>query len=119
MVAIHPLRLRPPNPRLHWPGNVRELENAIEHAIVLGTGDEIVAEDLPDTLLESQPLQPEGNSYHDKINHLKKQMIVDAVRQAKGNYTEAARTLGVHPNYLHRLIRNLDIKAELRREAEN
>src|SRR6202041_738234 len=37
-----------------WPGNVRELENAIEHAIVLGLTDEILAEDLPDTLLEEQ-----------------------------------------------------------------
>lgn len=29
------------------------------------------------------------------------------------NYTEAAQLLGLHPNYLYRLIRNLDIKAEL------
>jgi len=40
-------------------------------------------------------------------------LIIDAVAQTKGNYTEAAKLLGLHPNYLHRLIRNLDIKAEL------
>ncbi|HYK22067.1 MAG TPA: sigma 54-interacting transcriptional regulator, partial [Pyrinomonadaceae bacterium] len=31
-----------------WPGNVRELENAIERAVVLGTTDLILAEDLPE-----------------------------------------------------------------------
>ena len=37
-----------------WPGNVRELENAIEHAMVLGLTDEIVPDDLPAALLETQ-----------------------------------------------------------------
>ncbi len=99
-----------------WPGNVRELENAIEHAIVLGTGDEIVADDLPEVLLEAQPPETSTGKYHDQINDLKKRMIADAVKQTRGNYTEAAKVLGVHPNYLHRLIRNLDIKSELKRE---
>ena len=98
-----------------WPGNVRELENALEHAIVLGTGDEIVPDDLPEALLEIQPAEDSGAKYHDQINRLKKRMILDAVKQCKGNYTEAAKHLGVHPNYLHRLIRNLDIKSDLRR----
>ena len=102
-----------------WPGNVRELENAIEHAMVLGIGDEIVPEDLPEALLEVSLSEEEGGrTYHDKINQLKKKMILDAVKQHKGNYTEAARTLGVHPNYLHRLIRNLEIKSELRGDGE-
>ncbi|MGC2108632.1 MAG: sigma 54-interacting transcriptional regulator [Candidatus Korobacteraceae bacterium] len=99
-----------------WPGNVRELENAIEHAIVLGLGDEIVPDDLPEALLEVRPTEKSSAQYHDRLNHLKKQMIADAVRQTKGNYTEAAKQLGVHPNYLHRLIRNLNIKGELKRE---
>jgi transcriptional regulator with GAF, ATPase, and Fis domain len=101
-----------------WPGNVRELENAMEHALVLGLSDEILVEDLPEPLLERQPGQPDGLKYHDRVNQLKKQMIMDAVTQTKGNYTEAARLLGLHPNYLHRLIRNLDLKSELKRESE-
>jgi len=40
------------------------------------------------------------------------------VKLNKGNYTEAARALGVHPNYLHRLIRNLEIKGEIRGDSE-
>jgi DNA-binding NtrC family response regulator len=51
---------------------------------------------------------------------LKKQLILDAVEQTRGNYIEAAGILGVHPNYLHRLIRNLGLKDaihELLREA--
>jgi len=34
--------------------------------------------------------------------------------QAKGSYTEAARLLGVHPNYLHRLIRNLNLREQVK-----
>ena len=41
----------------------------------------------------------------------KKDLILKAVRETGGNYTEAARLLGIHPNYLHRLIRNLNLKA--------
>jgi transcriptional regulator with GAF, ATPase, and Fis domain len=39
------------------------------------------------------------------------------VEQAGGNYTEAARLLGLHPNYLHRLIRNLNLRPALQRQA--
>ena len=101
-----------------WPGNVRELENAIEHAMVLGLSDEIVVEDLPEALLETQSVQRDSLKYHDRLNQLKKQMILDAVAQKRGNYTEAAKLLGLHPNYLHRLIRNLDLKTELKRESD-
>jgi len=97
-----------------WPGNVRELENAIEHAIVLGASDEIRPEDLPEALLERQAAKPDGTKYHAAISELKKRLIRDALAEADGSYTEAAKLLGVHPNYLHRLIRNLEMKAELR-----
>ncbi|HVI09458.1 MAG TPA: sigma 54-interacting transcriptional regulator [Candidatus Binatia bacterium] len=98
-----------------WPGNVRELENAVERALVLGSSDMILPEDLPESLLES-PSVPETTEakYHEAIKEFKKQLIRDALEQTQGNYAEAARLLGVHPNYLHRLIRNLELKESLR-----
>jgi Nif-specific regulatory protein len=94
-----------------WPGNVRELENAIERALVLSASDSVQPEDLPESILERD--LPEGIAvakYHTSVKELKKQLILDAVEEAHGNYTEAARILGVHANYLHRLIRNLGLK---------
>ena len=94
-----------------WPGNVRELENAIERALVLGSSDTLLPEDLPESLLEHAPAEEmtEGK-YHASVKELKKQLILNAVEQTQGNYVEAATILGVHPNYLHRLIRNLELK---------
>jgi transcriptional regulator with GAF, ATPase, and Fis domain len=98
-----------------WPGNVRELENAIERALVLGSSDMVLPEDLPESLLERTP-SPEMTEakYHAALKELKKQLIRDAVEQTQGSYADAARILGVHPNYLHRLIRNLELKETLR-----
>jgi Nif-specific regulatory protein len=97
-----------------WPGNVRELENAIERALVLGSSDTVLPEDLPEALLEHAPAgdMTEGK-YHASLKELKKHLIVEAVEQTRGNYVEAAGILGVHPNYLHRLIRNLGLKDSL------
>ncbi|HEX6802171.1 MAG TPA: sigma 54-interacting transcriptional regulator [Terriglobales bacterium] len=99
-----------------WPGNVRELENAIERALVMGSSDTILLEDLPESLVEQQPLSgiSEGR-YHAGVKELKKSLIMNAVEQTRGNYIEAAAVLGVHPNYLHRLIRNLGLKDDLNR----
>jgi Nif-specific regulatory protein len=98
-----------------WPGNVRELENAIERALVLGSSDTILPEDLPESLLERTP-PPEITEakYHAAVKELKKQLIRDAVERTQGSYADAARILGVHPNYLHRLIRNLEMKESLK-----
>jgi Nif-specific regulatory protein len=99
-----------------WPGNVRELENAIERAVVLGTTDRILLEDLPESVLESEPPPTApGTKYHEAVAETKKQIILSAMQQVKGSYTEAAKLLGVHPNYLHRLVRNLNLKDELKK----
>jgi len=95
-----------------WPGNVRELENAIEHAIVLGLTEEILPEDLPNGILEEQSAELTDARYLDVLNQSKKEMIANALREAKGSYPEAARLLGIHPKYLHRLARNLGLKSE-------
>src|SRR6185436_8684081 len=90
-----------------WPGNVRELQNALERAVVLGTSDHIRPEDLPESLVETnQPAHTGILRYHDAVNSVKRQLILRAIEQAGGNFTEAAKLLDLHPNYLHRLVRN-------------
>ena len=101
-----------------WPGNVRELENVIERALVLGSTDDILPEDFPENLLEQAPATGVGEAkYHAAVKDLKKRLIQSALEEARGSYTEAARILGVHPNYLHRLIRNLDLKETVKAAA--
>jgi transcriptional regulator with GAF, ATPase, and Fis domain len=97
-----------------WPGNVRELENSLERALVLSLSEVIRTEDLPEAIVEREP-GPRilKAKYHTALKELKKRLIVSAVEEAGGNYTEAARLLGVHANYLHRLIRNLGLRESL------
>jgi Nif-specific regulatory protein len=98
-----------------WPGNVRELENAIERAVVLGSAAVILPEDLPEAVLETEA--PPGGGipkYHEAVMEAKKQLIRNALEQAHGSHVEAAKLIGVHPNYLSRLIRNLHLKTAIR-----
>ena len=97
-----------------WPGNVRELENTIERAVVLGSSDFVMRDDLPDALLEAPASgEVERPRFHEAVREAKVRVIVDTFREARRNYTDTARLLGLHPNYLHRLIKNLDLKAAL------
>jgi Nif-specific regulatory protein len=93
-----------------WPGNVRELENTIERAIVLGTTEWILPEDLPEAVLETK-VTDGPSTYHEAVVQNKKQIILNALEEAKQDQIEAARSLGIHPNYLQRLIRNLNLSA--------
>jgi Nif-specific regulatory protein len=121
--------------RYDWPGNVRELENAIERAVVMCTTEFILPEDLPEEVIEadSSPsphipsAQPEAGAqtlpviigsvmnYHEGMIEAKRQLIVKAFDQAKGNHFDAAKLLGLHPNNLHRMIRNLNLKSQLKK----
>jgi DNA-binding NtrC family response regulator len=61
---------------------------------------------------------PSTAKYHDAIRGLKKQLILNALEQSGGNITEAAKFLGVHGNYLHRLMRNLDLRLALKKQTK-
>lgn len=94
-----------------WPGNVRELENAIERAVVLGSGDAIRPEDLPEDIVESGLVTATDQSnYHQALANAKRVIILKAIEQAKGNVCEAAKLLGIHNTYLYRLVRKLNLE---------
>ncbi len=78
----------------HWPGNVRELENCIERAVLLCDEGAIHSYHLPPTLQtgkESDTLP--DLSLEDSVAALEKEMIIDALKNTRGNITMAADIL--------------------------
>jgi two-component system response regulator HydG len=96
-----------------WPGNVRELENAIERAVVLGQSETLLAEDLPETVLDA-PAPQEAGALQTSVTDVKRQLILRAWEEGGGDYKVAAAKLNIHPNSLIRLIRTLGLRESLK-----
>jgi len=80
----------------HWPGNIRELENCIERAVLLSLDDVIHGHHLPPTLqtAEATGTQPTGN-LQATLDNIEREMLLDALKSARGNMARAARALGI------------------------
>src|SRR3954470_13171303 len=91
-----------------WPGNVRELRTSIEHAVVLCRGEKIAVRDLPATLRShGQTVAPPklvsaGNDL--SVKEAEKELIIRALKECKGNRTDAAKKLGMSRRTLHRKL---------------
>jgi two-component system, NtrC family, response regulator HydG len=87
-----------------WPGNVRELENAVERALVIGKGPEIVPSDFPMQL--SVPHTNGGRRLEDVAR-----AHIERVLEASGwNLTHAAETLGIDRSTLYSKIKSYGLK---------
>ena len=80
-------------------GNVRELINILQRAVTLAEGSLITAKDLS---LETEPLRTDHASIgshecnlDDYIEDVERQILENALREARYNKTEAARQLGI------------------------
>ncbi len=90
-----------------------ELENVIERAVGMGSSEILPPEDLPETILETGSIAGVNmGKYQDAILDAKRAVILKAVAQAKGNYADAAKILGVQRTYLHRVVRNLKLMGD-------
>jgi len=80
----------------HWPGNVRELENCIERAVLLSRDGVIHGHHLPPTLqtAEASGTRPQ-NTLEDALANVERELILDALKDARGNMSKAARRLGI------------------------
>jgi transcriptional regulator of acetoin/glycerol metabolism len=88
-----------------WPGNVRELKTALHHGLVLSDGGEtLLPEHLPpDLLAHATPAPIAAPELSRRL--AEKSLVEDALLQAAGNLSDAARRLGVARTTLYRLIR--------------
>ncbi len=78
----------------HWPGNVRELENCIERSVLLCEGGVIHSYHLPPSLQTGQESGTLPNlSLKDAVARLEREMIIDALKNTRGNVGQAAEIL--------------------------
>ena len=97
----------------HWPGNVRELENCIERAVILSNGEAIEAVHLPPTLqMKPQELQDRNRGKLDVlVSAFERDLITDALKDARGNQSQAARLLGTTKRIVQYKIQRYGIEA--------
>jgi transcriptional regulator with PAS, ATPase and Fis domain len=88
-----------------FPGNVRELANIIERAVIVSTGTEIEAADLPESMRVAAAVR-QRKAQRPSLAEIETEYIHEILAATKGNKTEAARILGIsRKNLYERLAR--------------
>jgi transcriptional regulator with GAF, ATPase, and Fis domain len=94
-----------------WPGNIREMRNAMERAVVMGNGNEILPEDLPISRLKGNDAgMTLGLTLEDALNRFKKEFITINLEHTAGNRSKAAKIMGIQRTYLSRLISRYNLR---------
>jgi len=91
-----------------WPGNVRELENAIERAVILAKDSLITVADLPQENISLARSAPIGK----KLKEAEKNHILNVLSETGGNYSEAARALGISRMTLYNKAREYGLSVK-------
>jgi len=95
-----------------WPGNVRELENCIERAVLLSQDEVIHAHHLPPTVRTVEHGLPAGgDTLRDALDRVERDMIIDALKAARGNMARAARDLGITERIMGLRVKKYGIDA--------
>jgi two-component system response regulator AtoC len=102
----------------NWPGNVRELRAAIEHGVVMATGQKITARDLPMNVRQAVSATLPGGITPTKafagassaldIHATERRLVMQALASTNGNITRAAQKLGISRRTLHRKINQMN-----------
>jgi DNA-binding NtrC family response regulator len=83
-----------------WPGNVRELSNAIESLVALSPPDQLDAALLPGSSPEVQRATLEH-----RLAGYERGLLVEAIAEADGNRSDAAKLLGIGRATLYEKLR--------------
>src|SRR5215211_7362448 len=97
--------------RNRWPGNVRELENAIERAVLVSKGSEVVVSDLPESIREESTSSTDFViPPHRTLAEIEKMAIVQTLQRTNWNKQEAAQILGLYRPTLYSKMKKHEIR---------
>jgi len=89
-----------------WPGNVRELENAIEHALTMGSGDILMPEDLPGSVTRPERDLVEEAALDDaSLADVERRYILRVLEKTGGHQIRTAEVLGIDRRTLYRRLK--------------
>jgi len=103
--------------RYAWPGNIRELRNVVESAVLLHDVECLEPEHVKAEIRDqdnrsagraaARATSPDGAERADRVSlvELEQRAIVDALKEAKGNQSQAARLLNVSRDTLRYRIK--------------
>lgn len=121
----------------HWPGNVRELENVVQRALVVAKGEAILPQDLPAEVFGQRPVATKAAAMAQRgaddipglsralfqwarrdprmkiIPAVERELIVEALKETRGNQVQAAKLLGITRATLRKRVEKFGIKQEL------
>lgn len=99
-----------------WPGNLRELAQVVDEAHARANGPLIAPDDLPPQIRGSRgaaylptPPATQALALRERLLAFEREIIIEALTQARHNKTVAARRLGVNRPFLYRRIKELEI----------
>jgi two-component system, NtrC family, response regulator HydG len=106
-----------------WPGNVRELRHVVERACILCKGATISLEHFPEEIQTIKPVvsvsdQTEIEAPLPPVAALppyvsEEDEIIDILKRARGNKSEAARLLNIDRSTLYRKMQRIGISADI------
>ncbi|NBV51020.1 sigma-54-dependent Fis family transcriptional regulator [bacterium] len=106
----------------HWPGNIRELENAIEHAFIVETSNQLSLSSLPDYIRKTSKrksmtpavsesfLSAEAMDWEKRKEAFEREFIVNALKRFQGKINLTADQSNIPKNTLLRKIKKYQIK---------
>lgn len=103
-----------------WPGNIRELENVLERTILFIESDTITEQDLPEELFKGsigeglRPMAQQNGSLKEIVKEntfkLEKNLIIQALKETKGNVTQAAKRLKISRKSLQNKMKEYGLR---------
>ena len=105
-----------------WPGNVREVKNAVERAVILGSGPVLTLADLPSHFKKSASAEgaaetrsrfvlPEDGIVVDEVI---RDFLDQALERCGGNKSQAARLLGIHRDQVRYWVKKYGLERWIR-----
>ncbi len=98
--------------RYGWPGNVRQLKNEVERAAILAEGSLLDLDELRGRIEGASPPRQAAATLAERFTQLdveERELVGEALKQADGNVSEAARLLGITRIMMRRRLKRFGL----------